>query len=40
MAQKGNWQTDLTNQLLNFSQSLLENVKGGIIAGVGVMLLF
>ena len=40
MAQKGNWQSDLTNQLLSFSHSLLENVKGGIIAGVGVVLLF
>lgn len=39
MAQKGNWQSDLTNQLLSFSHSLLENVKGGIIAGVGVILL-
>jgi membrane protein len=40
MAQKGNWQSDLTNQLLGFSHSLLENVKGGLIAGVGVILLF
>ncbi len=40
MAQKGNWQSDVTNQLLSFSHSLLENVKGGIIAGVGVILLF
>lgn len=40
MAQKGNWQSDVTNQLLGFSHSLLENVKGGIIAGVGVVFLF
>ena len=40
MAQKGNWQSDLTNQILGFSHSLLENVKGGLIAGVGVVLLF
>jgi membrane protein len=40
MAQKGNWQSDLTSQILGFSRSLLENVKGGIIAGVGVVLLF
>jgi membrane protein len=40
MAQKGNWQSDLTSQILGFSQKLLENVKGGIIAGVGVVLLF
>lgn len=40
MAQKGNWQSDLTGQILGFSQKLLENVKGGIIAGIGVVLLF
>ena len=40
MAQKANWQTDVTNQILNFSHSLLENVKGGLIVGVGVVLLF
>ena len=40
MAQNGNWQSDVTNQILGFSRSLLENVKGGIIAGVGVVLLF
>jgi len=39
-AQKGNWQSDVTNQIIGFSHSLLENVKGGIIAGVGVVLLF
>jgi membrane protein len=40
MAQKGNWQSDVTNQIIGFSQSLLENAKGGLIAGVGVVLLF
>jgi membrane protein len=40
MAQKGNWQSDITNQIIGFSHSLLENVKGGLIAGVGVILLF
>jgi len=40
MAENGNWQSELTNQILGFSHSLLENVKGGIIAGVGVVLLF
>jgi len=39
-AQKGNWQSDVTNQIIGFSHSLLENVKGGLIAGVGVVLLF
>jgi membrane protein len=40
MAEKANWQTDVTNQIIGFSHSLLENVKGGLIAGVGVILLF
>jgi len=39
MAEKANWQTDVTNQIISFSHSLLENVKGGLIAGVGVILL-
>jgi len=39
MAEKGNWQTDVTNQIITFSGSLLEHTKGGIIAGVGVILL-
>jgi len=40
MAQQGNWQSDVTNQIIGFSHSLLDNVKGGLIAGVGVVLLF
>ena len=40
MAQKGNWEGDVTNQIITFSGSLLEHAKGGIIAGVGVILLF
>jgi membrane protein len=40
IAEKANWQTDVTNQIITFSHSLLENVKGGLIAGVGVILLF
>jgi len=40
MAQKGNWQSGVTDQIIGFSRSLLENVKGGLIAGVGVVLLF
>ena len=40
MAQKGNWQSGVTDQIIGFSHSLLENVKGGLIAGVGVILLF
>jgi membrane protein len=40
MAEKANWQADITNQFLGFSHKLLEQVRGGIIAGVGVILLF
>ncbi len=40
MAEKSNWQADITHQILGFSQSLLEHAKGGVIAGVGVIMLF
>jgi membrane protein len=40
LAQDANWQTDATDQLLRFSQSLLQETKGGLIAGIGVILLF
>lgn len=40
MAQKANWQAEITSQLLSFSQSILEQAKGGVIAGVGVIMLF
>jgi membrane protein len=40
MADKANWQSDITNQILAFSHKLLEQAKGGLIAGVGVILLF
>lgn len=40
MAEKSNWQADITHQILSFSQSLLEHTKGGVIAGVGVIMLF
>jgi membrane protein len=39
MAEKANWQADITNQILNFSHNLLDQAKGGLIAGVGVVLL-
>jgi membrane protein len=39
-AEKANWQADISNQVLSFSQSLLEHAKGGVIAGVGVVMLF
>ena len=40
MADKANWQADITNQIISFSHKLLEQAKGGLIAGVGVVLLF
>ena len=40
MADKANWQSDITSQIIGFSQKLLEQAKGGLIAGIGVILLF
>ena len=40
MAQRANWQADVVDRLITFSHSLLENAKGGLIAGVGVILVF
>ena len=40
IAAKANWQADITNQIITFSHRLLEQAKGGLIAGVGVILLF
>lgn len=39
MADKANLQADLTSQILTFSHRLLDQAKGGVIAGVGVVLL-
>ncbi len=39
MAKTGNWQADVTNQLISFSKTLLSQAKGGLIAGVGIILL-
>ena len=33
-------QADVTNQILTFSHNFLEQAKGGLIAGVGIILLF
>jgi membrane protein len=33
-------QSEIITKIINFSNSLLENTKGGVIAGVGVALLF
>lgn len=40
IAEKANWQPDLTTQILAFSHRLLETTKGGVIAGIGVVMLF
>ena len=40
IADKANWQADITNQIIMFSHKLLEQAKGGLIAGIGVILLF
>ncbi len=39
MADKANWQADITTQIISFSQKLLVQAKGGVIAGVGIVLL-
>ncbi len=40
IAQKANWGSDITTQILSFSRSALDQAKGGVIAGVGVIILF
>ena len=39
IAEEANWQADVTNQILTFSHNLLDQAKGGLIAGVGIILL-
>jgi membrane protein len=39
MADKANWQADITTQIITFSHKLLNQAKGGLIAGVGIVLL-
>ena len=39
MGEKANWQADMTSQIISFSHKLLDQSKGGVIAGVGVILL-
>jgi membrane protein len=39
MAAKANWQADITTQIISFSHNLLDQAKGGLIAGVGAVLL-
>ena len=40
MAEKANWQADITTQIISFSHKLLDQARGGLIAGIGVALLF
>ena len=39
-AQRGGWQVEVVNRILTFSSSLLDQTKGGLIAGIGVVFLF
>jgi membrane protein len=39
LAEKANWQADITTQIISFSHNLLNQAKGGLIAGVGIVLL-
>lgn len=39
VADKANWEADITNQIIAFSHNLLEQAKGGLIAGIGVIML-
>jgi membrane protein len=39
MAQKANWQANVTDQFIHFAESVLTQANGGVIAGVGVVLL-
>jgi len=39
MAHKANWQANITTQIISFSRNLLDQAKGGLIAGVGAILL-
>jgi len=39
IALNAKWQIEITQQILKFSRNLLEQAKGGIIAGIGIILL-
>lgn len=39
IAEKANWQSSVTEQIIGFSNSLLAHAKGGVLAGVGIVLL-
>ncbi len=40
IAERANWQADVTNQIISFAHRLLDSTKGGVIAGIGVVILF
>lgn len=40
IAENAHWQHDITQYIINFSKNFLEQAKGGVIAGVGIVLLF
>ncbi len=40
IAENANWQIEITEQILRFSKNFLEQAKGGIIAGIGIVVLF
>lgn len=40
IAENANWQPEITRYILDFSRNFLEQTKGGVIAGVGVVFLF
>ena len=40
LLEKMQGQEEVITKIINFSQSLLENTKGGFIAGIGVIILF
>jgi len=40
IAENANWQVEITEQILRFSKNFLEQTKGGVIAGIGIVLLF
>ncbi len=40
LAERANWQVEIADRVIAFSHSLLQNAKGGVIAGIGVILVF
>jgi membrane protein len=40
LAQNAKWQSEVVDRIIAFSHSLLENARGGVIAGVGFLIAF